>query len=222
MKIHGEYLFTLSMQTMFQNVQVPIYQHHNLITNNGVLYFLNRLINDDYGRINAIALGSGDDAPSKKDTALKNEKIRSTPNTKIEDNTIKLTSVFNSVDINGTTEIGVFVDDTILVSRDVYTSNITIPSNATIALTYKYTINTGEEIKEWAKYLNHDYVYTAVNYTEPTSIIEDNTSGYVKRSNIEEVNTKQASWYYDPALHTIYIHCSDNAAATSHQINVIY
>src|SRR5574344_1878763 len=143
MNVKGEYEFTLNFTNMFINVSLPLYQSTNLVVNTGIKYFLNRIINDDDGRINAVALGTGTDSPILTNTSLQ--------------------------------------DDTILISRDVYINDLIIPSNSTIALTYTYTIGTGEEITDWAKYMEKDYVYTTVRVTNPRNILEDQVNGYVKR-----------------------------------------
>jgi hypothetical protein len=222
MNVKGEYEFTLNFTNMFINVSLPLYQSTNLVVNTGIKYFLNRLINDDYGRINAVALGTGTDSPILTNTSLQNETSRNSPQKNVIDNTIYLKTIFNSNNINGTTEIGVYADDTILISRDVYINDLIIPSNSTIALTYTYNIGTGEEITDWAKYMEKDYVYTTVRVTNPRNILEDHVNGYVKRLNLEEVSTKAGSYYYDENLKTIYIHCSDSQPAKNHKIQINY
>ena len=85
MNVKGEYEFTLNFTNMFINVSLPLYQSTNLVVNTGIKYFLNRLINDDYGRINAVALGTGTDSPILTNTSLQNETSRNSPQKNVID-----------------------------------------------------------------------------------------------------------------------------------------
>ena len=159
--IKGEYYFTITITTMFHNHTLNM-KEHNLITNNGIQFFLNKAlynpkiiqneindettyeIDDDYGIIGYVGVGTNNEPAQVTDNHLTNETVFYDTKTKIEDNKIILTVNTTGENIDGTSEIGVYTTKNILISHDVHTTYV-VPTSATIKLEYIFTFNQEEE-----------------------------------------------------------------------------
>lgn len=188
-----------------------IYEGHNIITFYGLVYFLNRCINNDINPIEYIALGNGETAPSKSDISLGNELIRTTCTSEadIENNLIQLKTSFEAKDLEGVTEIGVFNDKTLIshdtfneISMDMLTNPI-----GSIEVEYNYHFTTATIRQGWTLIGKSIYwIY------EPNNVIgvyeESNGNGYHKVKSKEEVINRTGSYYYDNNQQNLYIHIS--------------
>lgn len=158
-RIKGEYCFDINIPTMFHNYNLKI-KEHNLITNNGIRFFLNKAlytpqviesddgnsysVNDEYGVIGYVGVGTNNQPVSVNDTYLTNETVFYDTQSKVVDNQIILTVNTTGEYVNDTAEIGVYTTKNILVSHDVHTEYI-VPTSSTIKLEYIFTFNQEEE-----------------------------------------------------------------------------
>lgn len=157
--IKGEYYFNINIYTMFDvyNIQT---KNHNLITKNGINFFLNKCVYnptvaevedsetgyelmDEFGLIGKISVGTNSKIPTIDDTYLSESVEFNDTVVEIKDNQIILSADTDGNSIDGTTEIGVYTTKNILVSRDVHTEYV-VPSTATVKLTYIFTLNQSD------------------------------------------------------------------------------
>lgn len=142
--IKGIYSFEITIPTMFHNYKITI-TNHNLITELGENYFIERWINNNYGLINKIVVGTGTTSVTKKDIKLGNQTQEFDITTYNINSSLRLHTEQEGSLINGISEIGVMTDDNRLISHDVF-QQITIPTNCQVKLTYEFilTQNQGE------------------------------------------------------------------------------
>ena len=147
-QIKGEYCFNINIYTMFNTFTLRL-KEHNLITKNGISFFLNKTIGlgDDTGVIGYVGVGTNPEEPKTEDTSLTNEIVFKDTDVKIEDNQIILTLTTIGENIDGTTEIGVYTTNNILISRDVH-SEYVVPTTASVKLEYKFTLNQEDKAQE--------------------------------------------------------------------------
>lgn len=146
--IKGEYCFNINIYTMFNTFTLRL-KEHNLITKNGISFFLNKTIGlgDDTGVIGYVGVGTNPEEPKIEDTSLTNEIVFKDTEAKVENNQIILTLTTIGENIDGTTEIGVYTTNNILISRDVH-SEYVVPSTASVKLEYKFTLNQEDKAQE--------------------------------------------------------------------------
>lgn len=144
MKIKGEYYFTIKEDGEERRTKT----YHNLITSNGLNFFLKRIYTNDLQLTN-ICFGKGTTSPSTSDESLVDETGATTDlKFKIENNKLIITAETSGEVINETTEIGVtFLDENntpYLVSRDVHKA-LDVPSSAVVTTNYSYIITQEQE-----------------------------------------------------------------------------
>ena len=161
--IKGEYFFDINIYTMFGVYNIYT-SNHNLITNDGVEFFLKKCVSaptllyynseedyefeDYYGYIGYIGVGDSNKLPQKTDTRLiELKKIFEETSVSINDNKIILNVKTNGESLDETCEIGVYTTKNILVSRDVHTQ-YTLPETASVNLTYTFTLNQSDKSEE--------------------------------------------------------------------------
>ena len=209
-----------------------IYEGTNLITFYGLVYFLNRCINDEFTPMKYICLGNSDVVPSKSDTRLGNELIRRncSSNANIDEGIIELHSSFNSEEIIGVSEIGVHNGD-FLISHDTFNeieTNMLISPIGTVEVEYVFNFSTATIRNGWVKLetynnisLNGKSIYWIY---EPNNVLgvyeEDTHNGYFKVDTMETMISSPGSYFYDVNRKNIYIHIRDEDTITSHDILV--
>lgn len=222
--IIGEYELNIHIPTMFNNYTATVLKKHNLITNLGIDYFLNRWISNDTELIKNIVVGTGTTLPTKEDTSLSGYLNSATPSLTVDNtnNRIILKSTFSSNKINGTTEIGVTTSNGILISRDVHDA-IDIPVTSTFTVTYTYTLSIESVKSTWSKRNLYTYTYLTKELTPVVGVIEEDTnSGYTQVIGSEQVEAVESSYFYDTEHNILYIHTSDNKKPSNHTISIKY
>lgn len=169
--IKGEYFFEITMYTMFGTYAITT-SNHNLITNDGINFFLNKCtsvptiahdeasdeykIVDGFGYIGYIGVGTSIEQPKLTDTSLKNLTIMFTDvSIDVVDNELVMVVETDGSSLSGTSEIGVYSTNNILISRDVHTT-YTLPSTSSVKLTYKFTLNQTNKSEEDYKEEEYD------------------------------------------------------------------
>ena len=188
-----------------------IYQGDNLITFYGVIYFLNRCVNDNFNAMSSIQIGNGLVAPSKYDISLGNFLTEEDAQTDVivDKNIIKLTASFEAKDIIGVSEIGVS-NGNMLISHDTFeeiNSDMLVNPVGTVEVEYTYHFSTSTIRSDWIRYGKSIYwIY------EPNNVIgvyeEDTGTGYHKVNSQTEVlnETNTGSYYYDNITKNLYVH----------------
>lgn len=223
--VKGEYWFEIHFQTMFSNYNFKTKIYTNLITSNGIKFFLNRLFDGNYN-FYSISFGTGNTEPSKTDIELENKIFDIINlNYEVKENVLTLTGETQGNNINGSSEIGIYYingEEIKLVSRNVHDTLI-VPDNSFIVINYYYTITTAEYITSWELVSDTNYTYvTNLNYI-PYSVVEtDNLTGYHLVESITDVESSDGSYFYDVEEELLYIHCSDGGSPTTHKILVNY
>ena len=194
----------------FKQDNTVIYEGHNLITFYGLIYFLNRIVNDNVSVLNQICLGNGEVAPTQTDISLGNEVIRRTcsSNVDIDGRLIRLNASFNAHEIVGITEIGVR-NKNYLISHDVFkelTSDMLVNPIGSVEVEYTFQFSTSTIRQGWnVVYGQSIYWIYEPNYVMGVS--EEKTgTGYHKVNNKEQVYNNKGSYYYDKILKNLYIH----------------
>ncbi len=194
----------------FKQDGVVIYEGHNLITFYGLIYFLNRIVNDDVTVLNKICLGNGEVAPTQTDTGLGNEIIsRNCSSTvDINDRCIRLFASFNANEIVGITEIGV-KNKNYLISHDVFTeidNHMLVNPIGSVEVEYTFQFSTSTIRQGW----NVVYGQSIFWIYEPNYVVgvseEKTGTGYHKVNDVEQVYANEGSYYYDKLLKNLYIH----------------
>ena len=209
-----------------------IYESSNLITFYGLVYFLNRCINDEFTPMKYICLGNSEVVPSKSDTKLGNELIRRncTCTADIDDGLLKLHSSFNSEEVIGVTEIGVHNGD-FLISHDTFNeieTNMLISPIGTVEVEYVFNFSTATIRNGWVKLetynnisLNGKSIYWIYESNDVLGVYEESTyDGYFKVNTMETMISSPGSYFYDVNKENIYIHIRDESSIASHDILV--
>ena len=208
--IHGTYKFKQEGKT--------IYTGHNLITFYGMVYFLNRMINDEMNPLKYIGLGNGEIPPSKNDIKLGNEIIRTEcgKQADIEQDIVRLTASFNAKNVVGVTEIGVIgvseengTTSDYLISHDTFeeiTGNMLTNPVGTVEVEYTFHFSNSTIRQGW-EVLTGKSIYWIYEPSEVIGISEESTgNGYLKVDSKEAVIEKTATYYYDNLLKNLYVH----------------
>lgn len=223
--VNGSYEMELDIYTMFNHFNLKFKSKKNLIVDNGLEFFLKRLIDNELQTISKISLGTGTRVPVKSDTDLQSKTVtvNSTNSIELANKRIKMVGQFNSSQVNGTTEIGVFTQNNRLVSRNVHEA-ISIPSSSSMTINYYYSFAIGSYKYDWAKTTNFTNVYEISESVKVKAVLEEDTgNGYTKKTSKTLVDNAPASYYYDETENKLYIHTSDSVTPNNnHAINISY
>lgn len=219
--ITGEYTFEINFQNMFNNKRIQTPTHHNIITKNGTIFFLNRLINNN-NNITSITIGTGTKKPDKNDTDL--EQTTTTLNNinkTIKNNKLILSTTTQGNKILNCTEIGVKTDNQQLISRNTHNPLI-VPSTATVNIEYIYSFTDGEYKTGWTKTENKTNTYQTENDLGICSVIESQNTSYKKVDNLNDVENNECTYFNNTTEKTLYIHPSNNLDPNALNIIIIY
>jgi hypothetical protein len=187
-----------------------------MITTLGRSLLMNRVVNDRMKAITYIALGKGTNTPSRQDLKLGKETIRKLVDytVDIENNVLIFEASFTAKEILNTTEIGIFTDDEVLVSRDVYetvTDNILEDTTSSININYRIYFNTGATHSKWLTSTTSDDILYRFENNPVISVREINTdTGYLRVDSLEDLNDlAKAGYFYDVISRNLYIKTSD-------------
>lgn len=224
--ITGYIVFRISYQNMFTNVVIETEPYKNIVVNSGRTLILNRLVNATYDAISYIGVGTGTADPALNQTALGNERSRKSATVTVTSSSpnfnIKFSANYTSSEINGVTEIGLFNAATsgTMVTRTTF-SAISIP-DGTMTINYYLSLNTGKQETTWTKTAGKTYTYQSYQPVTVNGVIELNTgNGYVKKTNVNDVEATPASYYYDSGAKLLYIRTSNSLDPSNHTILVL-
>ncbi|MBQ9025314.1 MAG: hypothetical protein IJ104_02890 [Methanobrevibacter sp.] len=212
MNIQGSYTFKIPVTTMFLNTELLI-ENHNIITDRGESFFLNRCINDAFNPIQYIVIGNGNKAPRRTDTKLGNERNRKKCSCRADvlNKRLVLTANFTAKEIQETTEIGVITtnnnSDDILISHDVYNKiDKSVFSGITgeVIVEYIYQFTTSFQKNAWLLADETNNVYYAHEENNVIRVFENN-SGYRLVSTLDELRNVPGAFFYDSVSKNIYI-----------------
>lgn len=212
MNIEGMYTYKIPIVTMFLNCELKI-TNHNIITDRGESFFLNRCINDAFNPIQYIVIGNGNKYPRRTDTKLGNERNRKKCSCKadIQNKRLVLTTNFTVEEIQETTEIGVITknadDRDILISHDVYNKiDKTVFAGITgeITVEYIYQFTTSFQKNAWRVSDEANNIYYAYEENNVIRVFE-NSSGYRLVSTLAELADVPGGFYYDSVSKNLYI-----------------
>lgn len=221
--INGTYEIELNIFTMFNifNIKLPI--KRNLIVDNGLEFFLKRMIDNDLTIISKIALGTSTNAPKKTDTNLVNRTVTvdSVNSIELSEKRVKMVAHFNSSQVNGTSEIGVFTKNDRMISRNVH-EPISVPSSTSMTINYYYSFVVGSYKYDWAKTTDLTNVYEITENVNVSSVLEEDTkNGYILKNSRADVDSTPSSYYYDGSNKKLYIHTSDSQTPNDNHLIVI-
>lgn len=205
---------------MFTTINVETGTYHNIITNKGKTFFLERLINNNES-ISMLQVGNGTSTPNKEDTDITNPTTFNNLNKKIVDNKLYIITTTQGSKILNSTEIGVKTDLQNLISRNTHTP-IIVPSTAEVTIEYIYTFTDGEYKAGWVKTDSYEKVYQTNNNYKISGVIEGNDTGYKKVTSIDEVESNELGYYNDTVNNILYIHTQGNTDPNTLNITIIY
>ena len=187
-----------------------------MITTLGRSLLMNRSVNDRMKPITYIALGKGTNNPSRQDLKLGKETIRKLVDytVDIENNVLIFEASFTAKEILNTTEIGIFTEEEILVSRDVYetvTDDILEDTTSTVNMQYRIYFNTGATHSKWSTSTTADDILYRYENNPVISVREVNTdTGYLRVNSLEDLDDlAKAGYFYDVTSRNLYIKTSD-------------
>lgn len=219
MNVIGKYKLVIQFCNMFMNVSYA-QKNHNLITTNGLNFFSNCLIGSEE-KINRLCFGTGTTPANVNDNSL--EKLTGTAEvtTNIIEGELILNSTIRGSSINNTTEIGVLTNNNTLVSRDVH-EKVIVPNSSTVTVDYRYSFHSGAYRTDWET-TNAVNVFKIEETEEISSIIEtNNDSGYIRKSNLNDVIETEGTYYHDISSSILYIHTTDDENPNHYRILVNY
>ena len=177
---------------------------------------MNRIVNDRMSCASYIALGKGTNNPSKKDTKLGKETVRKLADytVDIENNVLIFKAGFTAKEVLNTTEIGLFTEEDILVSRDVYqtvTDDILEDTTSTIDMEYRMHFDTAGVHKQWYTSSIEDTILYRFENNPVIGVRELNTdTGYIRANSLQEMQGQaKARYFYDVTTRNLYIKTSD-------------
>ena len=185
-----------------------------MITTLGRSLLMNRAVNDRMKPITYMALGKGTNNPSRQDLHLGKETVRKLADytVDIENNVLIFKAGFIAKEVLNTTEIGLFTEEDILVSRDVYetvTDDILEDTTSTINMEYRIHFDTAGVHKKWYTSSIEDTILYRYENNPVIGVRELNTdTGYIRARSLEEGQAK-ARYYYDISTRNLYIKTSD-------------
>ena len=187
-----------------------------MITTLGRSLLMNRAVNDRMKPITYIALGKGTNNPSRQDLKLGKETIRKLVDytVDIENNVLIFEASFTAKEILNTTEIGIFTEEEILVSRDVYetvTDDILEDTTSSVNMQYRIYFNTGATHSKWSTSTTADDILYRYENNPVISVREINTdTGYLKVNSLKDLDDlAKAGYFYDVTSRNLYIKTSD-------------
>lgn len=207
--ITGSYTISIPIQTMFINDKIE-FTNHNIITQFGESFFLNRWINDAFEPIEYIAVGNGSNQPQKTDLTLGNETSRRKCNCEadLKNKRLVLTTAFKATEMLGTSEIGVF-NDKIMISHDRYEKiDDTFLSGAIgeVTIEYRFQLATGSIRRGWKEASQGNNIFYIPEKNEVIGVFENNTkNGYRRLTQLEDLYTVKGAYYYDTTSQNLYI-----------------
>lgn len=187
-----------------------------MITTIGRSLLMNRSVNDIMKPVRYMALGKGTNNPSKQDLKLGKETVRKEVDydIDIDNNMIVFKATFTAAEVLNTTEIGLFNEEDILVSRDVYqtiTDEILEDTTSSINMEYNMHFDTGAVHSKWqTSTLSSDILYKYETNTV-IGVREVNTNtGYIRANSLQEMQgMAKARYFYDVTTKNLYIKTSN-------------
>lgn len=223
--IRGEYCFEITFQNMFINTKIKTKRYKNIITNNGIKFFLTKLFDPEWN-FYSIAHGVGTTKPTKEDTELEELTFHNIDiKYEVNGNILTLKTETAGYNLNNTTEIGVYYitpTENKLISRNVHQSFV-LPDTSYISTKYYYILSTAEYFNDWTLVTGKNNTYSmSMNYPQNSVIEADTCNGYHRLEDITDIDSTPGSYYYDSEENILYIHCSDSAEPSTHQILINY
>lgn len=170
-----------------------------MITRMGEAFFLNQLVNNEIEKLSYIALGTGTDRPTKKDTTLTKEKIRKKASLECDLTNQKLImkADFLATEVEDVTEIGAITTDDYLISHDLFSNRIIAEQDSTVTIEYNIYLYTEQYKEEWSKVGGKYHIYQTYENNEVIGVYENGTdNGYRKMNSLDEL--EQSSTEYNP------------------------
>ncbi|MCI6931351.1 MAG: hypothetical protein MR750_08890 [Methanobrevibacter boviskoreani] len=217
MKIYGFY--------KIQNKETgEIYtQSGNIITSLAINFMLNCLIKENNEFIKKINFGTGKTTPTANDVKLENNISSSIiESSRIENNIVTFNTTFTTEDVNGANEIGVFTNQGTLISRDILSDTLNVPSGSYITVTYSYIIGTGSHITNWD---TEELFDGTIIYSTPATTFEQLEQTYkgkindISQVNSKELLTTEGTYYVDTSKNILYVHPYGNEISNIYSIN---
>lgn len=187
-----------------------------MITTLGRSLLMNRSVNDIMKPVRYMALGKGTNTPSRQDLKLGKETVRKEVDydIDIDNNMIVFKATFTAAEVLNTTEIGLFNEEDILVSRDVYqtiTDEILEDTTSSINMEYNVHFDTGAVHSKWqTSTLSSDILYK-YEANPVIGVRELNTNtGYIRANSLQEMQgIAKARYFYDVTTKNLYIKTSN-------------
>ena len=187
-----------------------------MITTLGRSLLMNRAVNDIMTPITYLALGKGTNNPSRQDLKLGKETIRKLTDytVDIENNVLIFEASFTAKEVLNTTEIGLFTEDDVLVSRDVYdtvTDDILEDTTSAINMEYRIHFDTAGVHKKWSTSTTANDILYRFENNPVIGVREINTdTGYLKVDSLEDLDDlSKAGYFYDVVSRNLYVKTSD-------------
>ena len=205
--VTGYYRIKIPVQTMFLNKTVEI-NGHNLITQFGESFFMNRCINNEFGAIEYLALGNGSLSPRRDDQTLRKETSRHRVKgiADLNEKQIILSADFEAKEVIGTSEIGVF-NNKLLISHDIYemVDDGFIGISGQVHIEYIYQFTTGSLKGGW----NESTIPNVFYSIEPNTVIgvyeRNSNSWYTSVDSLEDLEGNKGAYFYDTLTKNLYI-----------------
>ena len=209
--VKGEYCIIIPFQSMFMNEKLVI-KRTNLITTQGVCFFMNRWINNEFDVIKYIVLGKANNRPLKSNKKLGKETVRKLCVSKTNPKTKKLclSCDVTASEILDTCEIGT-ANDEILISRDIYekiSSTFLGDSTSSVHIDYCFTLQTGSLRSNW-KHVSGTNYYHVYEPNMVVGVFELNSNSGYKQVDSKEALV-QGSYFYDVKSRNVYVRCIGN------------
>lgn len=215
--IKGEYQIKLQYTRMFKQYQYPIIEKNNLITNNGIKFFQERIANLTTDTIYEICLGrlKNEDIkkPQKTNTKLYNETDQVAPAIGIEENKIVLQSTILTDDMEDVCEIGVKTEGNennyqgILISHDTFEPLENINITANFLLKYTFSLENTDYTINWS-ITEQNNIYKTPYTDEIRQITNKEYTIYTNSQNLETLEETPYSYYYTNNI--LYINTPNN------------
>jgi hypothetical protein len=178
---------------------------------------MNRVVNDRMKAVSYMALGKGTNNPSRQDLKLGKESCRKLVNytVDIENNVLIFEANFTAKEVLNTTEIGIFTEDDILVSRDTFetvTDDILEDTTSSINMEYRIHFDTAGIHSKWLTSTTANDILYRFENNSVIGVREINTdTGYLRVNSLEDLDDlAKAGYFYDVTSRNLYIKTSDN------------
>ena len=151
LNIKGEYKFNITYQNMFNTYTISYYGH-NIITDEGLKFLINKWASDDSCKITKMIVGRNNANPTPTDSinTFHNYFIFNIDLTTQDNQLIMTNNQISGKHLNNTTEIGVIgeniiddgtIESTVLISRSTHPT-IQMPETSIISIEYIYTLTS--------------------------------------------------------------------------------